>query len=115
MDWILAFDPVQQTIDVVDQALLLTIMLATPILVAGLLVGLLFAVFQTATSIQEQTLAFIPKMFAVAALLILLFPWMTRTMIGYTEDLWINKMPVYMTQGFSDQRVPRLAPDPEAP
>lgn len=111
MLWIMAFDPVQQTIDVVDQALLMTVLLATPILVAGLLVGLLFAIFQTATSIQEQTLAFIPKMFAVAALLIMLFPWMTRLMIDYTEDLWLNKMPVFLTQSFGAEQIPRSLPD----
>ena len=94
------FDPVQQAIDVVQSALLLTVLLATPVLGIGLIVGLIVAVFQTATSIQEQTLAFIPKMFAVAGLLVLLFPWMARSMISYTNDLWSLKMPVFLTRSF---------------
>jgi flagellar biosynthetic protein FliQ len=100
------FDPVQQAIDVVNDALMKTVILSTPILAVGLLVGLIFAIFQTATSIQEQTLAFIPKMFAVALLLILLFPWMAQTMIEYTNDLWLNKMPFFLTQGFGVDPVP---------
>ncbi len=107
---LLAFDPTQQAIDVINQALMITVVLATPILIAGLFVGLIFAVFQTATSIQEQTLAFIPKMFAVALLLILLFPWMARSMIEYTEDLWGQKMPVFLTQSFRDTQVPNNNP-----
>ncbi|MCK6441078.1 MAG: flagellar biosynthetic protein FliQ, partial [Planctomycetes bacterium] len=85
--FLVVFDPVQQAIDVVQSALMLTVILATPILAIGLVVGLIVAIFQTATSIQEQTLAFIPKMFAVAALLVLLFPWMARSLLSYTDDL----------------------------
>ncbi len=106
MSFVLIFDPVQQAIDVVSSALMLTIVLATPILVVGLVVGLVVAIFQTATSIQEQTLAFIPKMFAVAIVLILLFPWMARSMIAYTEDLWEVKMPVFLTQSFGGDSGP---------
>ncbi len=100
------FDPVQQAVDVVNMALVKTVILATPILAVGLIVGLLFAIFQTATSIQEQTLAFIPKMFAVAVLLIFLFPWMANTMIEYTLDLWGNKMPFFLTRAFGEAPVP---------
>ncbi|NUQ36077.1 MAG: flagellar biosynthetic protein FliQ [Planctomycetaceae bacterium] len=98
--FLVVFDPVQQAIDVVQSALMLTVILATPILAIGLVVGLIVAIFQTATSIQEQTLAFIPKMFAVAALLVLLFPWMARSLLSYTDDLWTNKMPVFLTRSF---------------
>jgi flagellar biosynthetic protein FliQ len=100
------FDPVQQAIDVVNVALIKTVVLATPILAVGLLMGLIFAIFQTATSIQEQTLAFIPKMFAVAILLIFLFPWMANSMIEYTKDLWLNQMPYFLTRGFGVEPVP---------
>ena len=97
---LLLFDPVQQAIDVVSSALMMTIMLSAPILIVGLVVGLVFAIFQTATSIQEQTLAFIPKMFAVAIVLLLTFPWMARSMLAYTDNLWVNQMPVFGTQSF---------------
>jgi flagellar biosynthetic protein FliQ len=100
------FDPVRQAVDVVNAALIKTVVLATPILLIGLLMGLVFAIFQTATSIQEQTLAFIPKMFAVAILLIFLFPWMANSMIDYTLDLWTNQMPFFLTRGFGVDPVP---------
>ena len=66
------------------------IMLAAPMLVAGLAVGLLVSIFQAATSINEMTLAFIPKMLAVAVALIFFFPWMLQTMVTYTTNLLGN-------------------------
>ena len=66
------------------------ISLAAPMLVAGLAVGLLVSIFQAATSINEMTLAFIPKMLAVAVALIFFFPWMLQTMVAYTTNLLGN-------------------------
>ena len=66
------------------------ISLAAPMLVAGLAVGLLVSIFQAATSINEMTLAFIPKMLAVALALIFFFPWMLQTMVTYTTNLLGN-------------------------
>ncbi len=66
------------------------ISLAAPMLVAGLAVGLLVSIFQAATSINEMTLAFIPKMLAVAVALIFFFPWMLQTMVTYTTNLLGN-------------------------
>ena len=57
------------------------ISLAAPMLLAGLAVGLLVSIFQAATSINEMTLTFIPKMLAVAVALIFFFPWMMQTML----------------------------------
>jgi flagellar biosynthetic protein FliQ len=64
--------------------------LAAPMLLAGLVVGLLVSIFQAATSINEMTLTFIPKMLAVAVALIFFFPWMMQTMIVFTQDLFDN-------------------------
>lgn len=112
----MGFDPVRQAVDVVIDSLWIVIMMAAPVLIIGLAVGLIFAIFQTATSIQEQTLAFIPKMLAVALLLILLFPWMARLMMDYTIDLWGTKMPVFLTQGFGDVMPPQPMPGaPDSP
>ena len=61
---------------------------AMPMLGAGLCVGLLVSIFQAVTQIQEQTLAFIPKILAIAAILLLLGPWMLNQLLGYTTDLW---------------------------
>ncbi|MEJ2170122.1 MAG: flagellar biosynthesis protein FliQ [Desulfobacterales bacterium] len=66
------------------------VFLSAPMLLAGLLVGLLVSIFQAATSINEMTLTFIPKMLAVAAALIFFFPWMMQTMIVFTTNLFEN-------------------------
>jgi flagellar biosynthesis protein FliQ len=66
--------------------------LAAPILVAALVVGLLISLFQSVTSIQEQTLTFVPKALVIVGLLIVLMPWMLRTMIEFATAM-IQKMP----------------------
>ena len=68
------------------------ISLAAPMLLSGLIVGLLVSIFQAATSINEMTLTFIPKMLAVAVALIFFFPWMMQTMVVYTQNLFENLM-----------------------
>ncbi len=65
-------------------------LVAAPMLLAGLVVGVAISILQTATSIQEQTLTFIPKILAVAAALILFFPWMMNTLLTFTTDLLTN-------------------------
>ncbi len=73
-----------------QQALVLTVMLAAPILVAALGVGLLIGVFQAATQIQEMTLSFIPKLGAVVVTLIVAGPWMIRILMEFTIRLIEN-------------------------
>jgi len=72
------------------EAIKVAIMLSAPMLLAGLLVGLLVSIFQSATSINEMTLAFIPKMLAVAAALVLFFPWMMQTLVAFTEQMFVG-------------------------
>ena len=74
------------------EAIKTAIMLAAPILLAGLGVGLLVSIFQAATSINEMTLTFIPKMLAVATALIFFFPWMMQIMVVFTQNLFENMM-----------------------
>lgn len=69
------------------QALKITIMLAAPMLLAGLVTGLLVSIFQAATQINEMTMTFIPKMLAVAVALLLCFPWMLQVMVDFMQDL----------------------------
>ncbi len=66
------------------------IMLAAPMLLSGLIVGLMVSVFQSVTSINEMTLTFIPKMLAVACALLFFLPWMMQTMLAYTTNLFSN-------------------------
>jgi flagellar biosynthetic protein FliQ len=72
------------------EAIKVTMLVASPMLLAGLVVGLLVSIFQSATSINEMTLTFIPKMLAVAAALIFFFPWMMQTIVGFTEQMFMN-------------------------
>ena len=72
------------------EVFLTAIMIAAPMLVAGLIVGVTISVIQTATSIQEQTLTFIPKIVAVVVSLILFFPWMMNTILSFTTELISN-------------------------
>ena len=68
-------------------ALEMTLMLAAPLLLTALAVGLLVGIFQAATQINEMTLSFIPKLLAMAAMLALTGPWMIRQLVEYTRGL----------------------------
>ena len=65
------------------QGLYTVLLVAAPMLIAGLLVGLAVGIFQAATSIHEMTLTFIPKILAVVVALLIFAPWMLRTLIGF--------------------------------
>ena len=73
---------------IASNALYLIIKTAAPVLLISLIVGLIVSIFQTVTSIQEQTLTFVPKIIAIFLALILLGHWMLNNMSGYMEDLW---------------------------
>ena len=66
--------------------------LAAPILLTAMVIGLAVSLFQTVTSIHEQTLTFVPKALAVIGILLLLLPWIVRSMIEFTTTV-IQKMP----------------------
>ena len=80
------------TIDAVSEmtnnALYVIIKVSLPVLLVSLIVGLIISIFQTVTSIQEQTLTFVPKIIAIFLTLILLGSWMMTTMVEYTVQLW---------------------------
>ena len=75
-------------VDLGRQALWMTMLISAPILGIGLLVGLTVGVFQAATSINEQTLSFIPKLVALGVTLALTGGWMINTMVDYTRVLF---------------------------
>ena len=70
-----------------QRALEMTLMLAAPMLLVGLTIGILIGIFQAATQINEMTLSFIPKLLGVAATLVLAGPWMLKQFAGYTRML----------------------------
>jgi len=69
-------------------ALYLIIKTAAPVLLVSLVVGLIISIFQTVTSIQEQTLTFVPKIIAVFVALMILGHWMLNSMADYMIQLW---------------------------
>lgn len=75
-------------ISLATQAMTLAVEVAGPILLAGLVIGLVISIFQAVTSIQEQTLTFIPKIIAVAVIIVVLGPWMLRQVVDYTDNLY---------------------------
>ena len=74
-------------------ALEITMLLAAPLLIAALAIGLLVGVFQAATQINEMTLSFIPKLIGMAATLVIAGPWMLKLIIGYTRELFESSWP----------------------
>lgn len=75
---------------IAQHALQVTILLALPMLLTALTVGLLVGIFQAATQINEMTLSFIPKLIGIAAVLMIAGPWMLRTLVNYTQELFAS-------------------------
>ena len=73
----------------------MVLIISAPMLGLGLLVGLAVSVFQATTSIQEQTLAFIPKIVAVFVAILIFGPWMLRLMVEYFYNVFLN-LPAYI-------------------
>lgn len=79
-------------VELIKTMMFQAVTLAAPILMTVLVIGLGVSLFQAVTSIQEQTLTFVPKVIGVVALLVVLLPWMMRTMIEFTRAI-IERMP----------------------
>ena len=79
---------VEQAIDLLRDAMVVTLVIIGPILVIGMVIGLIISVVQAVTQIQEQTLAFVPKIFAMAIAVIFVMPWMFQRLIEYTRHLF---------------------------
>mgnify|MGYP006388655893 FL=1 len=75
-------------IKLAEQSIYMIIIISAPMLLIALAVGLIVSVFQAMTQIQEQTLAFIPKILAVFLSLILFGPWMLTLLLDFTRDLF---------------------------
>ncbi|MEO6699194.1 MAG: flagellar biosynthesis protein FliQ [Paraperlucidibaca sp.] len=74
-------------IEIGRQAIIVTILLAAPLLLAALAAGLIIGMFQAATQIQDMTLSFIPKLIVLIVVLGLTGPWMLRMLVDYTREL----------------------------
>ena len=74
-------------VGIIRQAIELAVLVSLPMLLAGLVAGILVSMFQTVTSIQDNVLAFIPRAAAIFAIFALTFPWMLRVLSGFTQQL----------------------------
>jgi len=71
-------------------ALRTALLVAGPALIVSLVVGLIISVFQVVTSLQDQTIAFVPKVIAVMAVVAISFPWMLQVMLGFTTRMFTD-------------------------
>ncbi|MDA3901772.1 MAG: flagellar biosynthesis protein FliQ [Spirochaetes bacterium] len=71
-------------------ALMITLMVASPVLISAMVVGLIVSIFQTTTSIQEQTLTFVPKIVAIFLSIVLSAAWMIHMLVNYTQQLFME-------------------------
>lgn len=75
-------------LDLARNAIVTALLLSGPLLIVALVTGLLISVVQAVTQIQEQTLSFVPKLFAVAVSFLVGLPWMLQIMVRYTTELF---------------------------
>ena len=79
---------IDEVVQICSRALYVICITAAPVLLVSLVVGLTVSIFQTVTSIQEQTLTFVPKVLAIFAAIIILGHWMLNNMVDYMIHLW---------------------------
>ena len=78
------------------EALWMTMLISAPLLAVGLAIGLLVGIFQAATSINEQTLSFIPKVVCMAITMSIAGSWMINTMVDYTKGIFVRIPNLFM-------------------
>ena len=76
--------------EIMSSGLYTIIITAAPVLLVSLVIGLVVSIFQTVTSIQEQTLAFVPKVIGIFVSLMILGHWMLNNMVDYMTNLWAD-------------------------
>jgi flagellar biosynthetic protein FliQ len=76
--------------DVAHQGIKVALMIASPMLVGALLMGIFVSIFQAVTQINEQTLSFIPKILVIVGALMIFSPWMSDTLTTYTKEVFLT-------------------------
>ena len=79
-----------EVLDIASQAIYTIIVVSAPLLLVSLIIGLIIRIFQTVTSIQEQTLTFVPKILAVFVGMMIFGSWILTQLTEYITDLWSN-------------------------
>lgn len=77
----------ESSIELIRQTLMITLKIAVPLLLAGMIIGLLISLVQSITSIQDQTLTFVPKIVGVILIAILLLPWIIGSILVFTAEM----------------------------
>jgi flagellar biosynthetic protein FliQ len=80
---------------IANEAVKVTLLLSAPMLIVGLIIGLVISIFQAVTQVQEMTLTFVPKIIGVMVALIIALPWMINIIVTYTQNLF-NSIPLYI-------------------
>jgi flagellar biosynthesis protein FliQ len=87
--------PEALVVGTVRQAIEMAVIVSMPMLLAGLVIGVLVSMFQTITSIQDNVLAFMPRAAVIFVVFALTFPWMLRLVSGFSRDL-IQRLPEFI-------------------
>lgn len=77
-------------LDLYSQAMMVTLLVSAPMMLVAMIVGLVIAVFQATTQINEATLTFVPKLVAVFVTMLLLGPWILQVLVEYTEGVFLS-------------------------
>ena len=88
----------EAVLDIVRDGIYTIILTSAPLLLVSLIIGLIVSIFQTVTSIQEQTLTFVPKIIGVFVTMMLLGSWMLENLSGFMTNLWSN-FSYYLSMG----------------
>ncbi|WP_174735020.1 flagellar biosynthesis protein FliQ [Mesobacillus harenae] len=80
----------ETVISIAEQGILIVLLISGPLLLLALIVGLVVSIFQATTQIQEQTLAFVPKIVAVLLGVVFFGPWMLSHMLSYANEIFSN-------------------------
>ena len=89
-------------INIARQTIWVIVETAVPVLLVSMVVGLVISLFQTLTSIQEQTLTFVPKLIAILLTIMIIGSWMLNQITGFMDNLW-NFSQLYLIKGFKLQ------------
>ena len=81
---------IDTVVEITRTTLYTIILTSAPMLIVSLVIGLLVSIFQTVTSIQEQTLTFVPKLLGMFVAMMILGHWMLNNMVEFMEELWSN-------------------------
>ena len=80
----------EMVIEIAERAIWVVLLTSGPLLILALVTGLLVSIFQATTQIQEQTLAFVPKIVAVLLGIVFFGPWMLTQILSYSQDIFEN-------------------------